>query len=231
MTPEIEGSELVWNLIKRVSASPDRAASDALDALAADEALQPWKRIISQARDDQQVVRRDASYHHPTAEQICATLGGSTPANAGDLAAMLVDRFEEMARRIRTANTDDWLQYWNEDAHGHPKNPKHEEHCRDALLSDLRGLLPQGVDAQPEGQYAKDLRSDIRVADHSGFHVPVEVKKNMHKNLWKAIDEQLIRNYASDPATSGFGIYLVFWFGPDTTTPSLAATAQPTPVN
>ena len=218
VTPEVEGSDLVWDLINRFSASPDRAASEALDALAADDTLRLWKRVISRARDSQQVVRRDASYRYPTVEQVCATLAGSTPANAGDLAALLMYRLEELARQIRTTNTDDWHQYWSGASKGHPPTPKHEDHCRDALLSDLRRLLPASVDAQPEGQYAKDLRADIRVADPSGFHVPVEVKKNMHQNLWRAMDDQLISGYASDPDTSGFGIYLVFWFGPESTT-------------
>ena len=220
VTPEMEGSDLVWDLINRLSASPDRAASEALEALAADDALRLWKQVISPAWDSQQVVRRDASYRHPTVEQVCATLAGSTPANAGDLAALLLYRFDELAAQIRMSNTDDWLQYWSEDAQGHPTTPKHEDHCRDALLSDLRGLLPDGVDAQPEGQYARDRRADIRVADPSGFHVPVEVKKSMHRDLWRAMKDQLISDYASDPATSGFGIYLVFWFGPGSTTPN-----------
>ena len=220
VTSDMEGSDLVWDLINRVSASPDRAASEALDALAADDALRLWQPVISRARDSQQVVRRDASYRHPTVEQVCATLAGSAPANAGDLAALLMSRFDELAAQIRASNTDDWLQYWSEDAHGHPTTPKHEDHCRDALLSDLRGLLPDGVDAQPEGQYARDRRADIRVSDPLGFHVPVEVKKNMHQDLWKAMDAQLIDGYVSDPATSGFGIYLVFWFGRESTTPT-----------
>ena len=220
VTPDMEGSDLVWDLINRFSASPDRAVSEALDALAADDTLRLWRRVISRARDSQQVVRRDASYRHPTVEQVCATLAGSTPTNAGDLAALLMYRLDEVASQIRTANTDDWRQYWNEDSYGRPVTPKHEDHCRDALLSDLRGLLPAGVDAQPEGQYARDLRADIRVAGPSGFHVPVEVKKNMHQDLWRAMGDQLIRDYASDPTTSGFGIYLVFWFGPGLTTPA-----------
>ena len=220
VTADMEGSDLVWDLINRLSASPDQAASEALAELSADDALRQWKRVISRAQDSQHVVRRDASYRHPTVEQVCATLAGSTPANAGDLAALLEYRLDELALQIRTANTDDWLQYWNEDPYGRPKTPKHENHCRDALLSDLRGLLPSGVDAQPEGQYARDLRADIRVSDPLGFHVPVEVKKNMHQDLWKSVDTQLIDGYASDPATSGFGIYLVFWFGRESTTPA-----------
>ena len=218
VTSDMEGTDLVWNLINRLSSMPDIAASEALNALETDDELRPWKRVIRQARDSQQVVRRDASYLHPTVEQISATLAGLRPANAGDLAALLMYRFDELATQIRTSNTDDWLQYWNEDATGHPTTPKHEDHCRDALLSDLRDMLPDDLDAQPEGQYAFDQRADIRVADPSGFHVPVEIKKNMNRDLWRGIKDQLISDYASDPTTNGFGIYLVFWFGSEATT-------------
>ena len=128
-----------------------------------------------------------------------------------------MDRLEEITLRIRKANTDDWRQYWNEDSYGRPVKPKHENHCRDALLSDLRLLLPSDVDAQPEGQYANDRRSDIRVAHASAFHVPVEIKKNGHPDLWSGMHDQLIEGYASDPETGGFGIYLVFWFGRELT--------------
>ena len=95
-----------------------------------------------------------------------------------------MDLLQELAGRIRTDNTDDWRQYWNE-PHGQSPSPKHEDHCRDALLSALRQRLPQGVDAQPEGQYANDKRADIRVS-YRDFHVPVEIKRNKHRDLWKA---------------------------------------------
>ena len=93
-----------------------------------------------------------------------------------------------------------------------PLNPKREEHCRDALLSDLRGLLPARVAAEPEGEYANDGRADIRVV-FGDFNVPVEVKKDRNRQLWSSLNDQLIARYASDPATGGHGIYLVFWFG------------------
>ncbi len=98
-------------------------------------------------------------------------------------------------------------------SHRQSPKPKHEEHCRDALLSDLRQMLPEDVNAQPEGQYKGDRRSDIRVDYNAAFHVPIEIKKNTHSDLWSAMHDQLIRYYCSDPDTDGFGIYLVFWFG------------------
>ena len=214
---EEHAAELVESLIYQLGGSPESAASETLDALIADPALANWQRRLAQARDEQRVVVRDASYLHPDPETICLTLNGSTPVSPGDLAALLVDRLEEISQRIRTSNTEDWRQYWNENSQGHPQHPKHEDHCRDALLSDLRHFLPDGVDAQPEGQYANDRRADIRVARSSDFNVPVEIKKNSHRDLWTALHNQLVKYYVSDPATGGFGIYLVFWFGPERT--------------
>ena len=51
------------------------------------------------------------------------------------------------------------------------------------------------------------------------FQVPIEIKKNTHRNLWSAMHNQLLAHYAQDPATDGYGIYLVFWFGADGTPP------------
>ena len=215
VTPETQASRLVNSLIQRLAASPAKDASDALDRLLADPALSRWRDMLSWAQDAQLVTWRDAVYRHLTIEQVCQTLNGGTPANAADLAALVMDRLYELAVQIRSSNTDDWRQYWNE-PHGQLPTPKHEEPCRDALLSDLRRLLPQGVDAQPEGQYANNKRADIRVSS-GDFQVPVEIKKNMHRDLWSACRNQLIKLYTSAPSTDGYGIYLVFWFGKEHT--------------
>ena len=211
VTPAMQASRLVNDLIQRLAASPTKDASYALDRLLAEPALSRWSDVLSRVQDAQRITWRDASYRHFTIEQVCQTLNGGTPANPGDLAALLMHRLRELADQIRRGNTDDWRQYWNE-PHKKPPTPKHEDHCRDALLSDLRQRLPQGVDAQREGQYANDKRADIRVS-YEDFQVPVEIKKNMHQDLWSAPRNQLIAQYTIDPDTDGYGIYLVFWFG------------------
>ena len=211
VTSAMEASRLVHTYIQHLAASPAKGASTALAGLLADPSLERWRAELSWARDSQRIIRRDAEYRHPTLEQVRETLSGGAPANPGDLAALLVDRLQEIAMKIRTGNTDDWRQYWNEPS-GQEPTPKHEDHCRDALLSDLRQCLPPGIDAQPEGQYASDKRADIRVT-YRDFQVPIEIKKSSHRELWRAIQNQLIAQYTIDPATSGYGIYLVFWFG------------------
>ena len=206
-------AELGRAFLGRLAASRDRKAADALDRLLAEPALSAWHDVLSRARDSQRVIRRDADYRHPEFEHVCRTLDNGIPANAADLAALLVDRLDEISRQIQSGNTDDWRQYWNEDPHGRPCKPKPENSCRDALLSDLRQRLPGDVDAQPEGQYARDKRADIRVSSGRDFQVPVEIKKNEHPDLWSAIKTQLIAKYTRDPGAAGHGIYLVFWFG------------------
>ena len=219
---------LVNTLIQRLAASHDKDASNALDTLLADTTLSRWRDVLLRAQDAQRVICRDAGYQHPDIEQVCRTLNDREPANAADLAALVMDRLRELADQIRTGNTDDWRQYWNEDSHGRPCSPKPENSCRDALLSDLRQRLPQAVDAQPEGQYANDKRADIRVSCRD-FQVPVEIKRNKHRDLWRACKEQLIKQYTTDPATNGYGIYLVFWFGKDRTQPPPSSTRPDSP--
>ena len=212
VTPDMNAAERVQWMIRGLADFPAEQASSALESLAADPALSRWRPELLRAQDDQRVVRRDAAYRHPDVEQVCRTLSDGPPANAGDLTAVVMDRLDEIADRIRNGNTDDWRQYWNEDSHGRPVKPKTENSCRDALLSDLRPHLPDGVDAQPEGQHAGDRRADIRISCRD-FQVPVEVKRNGHRDLWSALRGQLIARYVRDPGTDGHGIYLVFWFG------------------
>ena len=218
-----------YDSIQRLAGFSGKEASDALEALASDETLAHWRDVLFRARDRQRVIRRDAAYHHPDIVQVCQTLNHGAPANAGDLAALVVERLDEIADRIRTANSNDWRPYWNEDQFRHPTEPKHENSCRDALLSKLRELLPKEADAQPEGQYVSDKRSDIRVdVACGGFQVPVEIKKDGNPTLWSALRNQLLERYTRDPATHGYGVYLVFWFGGEHT---LLASAGTRPVS
>lgn len=212
VTPEMSAGERVQWMIRGLAELPTGEAGDALETLASDPTLTHWRAELNRARNEQRIVHRDAAYRHPDVDQVCRTLNDGPPANAADLAALVTDRLEEIGAQIRNGNTDDWRQYWNEDSHGRATEPKPENSCRDALLSDLQQRLPEEVDALPEGHYANDKRADMRVF-YGGFQVPVEVKKDTHRKLWSALRDQLIERYVRDPDTDGYGIYLVLWFG------------------
>ena len=208
-------SHLILKLINKLASVPSPEASEHLESLAGDDTLHSWKSHLVDAAYRQNALRREANFHHPDIDRVLETIDGGRPANAADLAALTFDFLTELARNIRDGNTSDWRQYWNWDRNSHrqPLKPMHEDDCRDRLLSDLRIRVGRlDIDAAPEGRYAEEKRSDIRVS-YGGFNVPVEIKKSKHRNLWSAIRNQLIAKYTRDPGADGHGIYVVFWFG------------------
>ncbi len=212
-TAQMRPAELVTAIIYQLATLPSPDATTALESLSSDEALHSWRSGLVNAALQQRAVRRETNFQHQDIPTVLRTLDNLAPANAADLAALTTDILSKIARRIRDGNTSDWRQYWNVNSHNQPECPKPEDACRDALLSDLQlRLQPLGIDAQPEGRYANDNRADIRVT-YGDFNVPVEIKRNNHRDLWHAIKEQLIAKYTRDPGADGRGIYLVFWFG------------------
>ncbi|MGH8805545.1 MAG: hypothetical protein ACREXN_12415, partial [Polaromonas sp.] len=148
-----------------------------------------------------------ALFQPASVTQVCSTLANLTPANAADLWALTLDHLQQLGREIRDGNTNDYRQYWVGD------KAELEDNCRDRLLSDLKvRLAPLHINAEPEGRYADEKRADIKVSAQ-GYHIPVEIKREMHKDLWKAIQNQLIARYTRELASNGYGIFLVFWFG------------------
>ena len=203
----------VSDLIATLGKNPSAAATKALEALGNAPDAKPWFSAIAGAGERQAAKRREQEYRHSHIREVVQTLDNRSPANAGDLAALVFDELAELSRRIRDGSTSDWRQYWNVDRYNRPTNPKPEDACRDAMLSDLRERLePRGIDALAEGVYADGNRSDIRVS-FVGFNVPVEIKRNCHRDVWTAPRSQLIAKYTREPGAAGHGIYLVFWFG------------------
>ena len=203
----------VSDLVSSLGNDTSVAATEALNGLSEAPKAQPWLGAIAFARLHHVQKRREHEFRYCNIQQVVQTLGNRSPANVGDLAALVLDELNALAQRIRQSPTSDWRQHWNVDRYNRPTAPKPEDACRDALLSDLQErLAPRGVDAQPEGVYANDRKADIRVS-FAGFNVPVEIKRSCHPDVWTAIGNQLTASYTPDPGAAGFGIYLVFWFG------------------
>ena len=211
VTLEMEMSELISRLIGQLGSEPGDEAQQALARLVEDPELEGWHAHLTWAQQGQRVVHRDASYSHPDIDQVQDTLNDGPPADAADLRALLEARLNDICAYLRGGSSDFWRQFWNEDPHGRPTGAKPEDSCRDALLTNLQFRLPGAVDAAREGSYAADTKSDIRVS-YGGFNVPIEIKKDSHRDLWRAMRGQLMAQYTTDPATEGYGIYLVLWF-------------------
>ena len=217
VSPAMQIADEVRAFIDALGGNPSDAARQQLERLLALPKLAPWHNRLQHAAHTQRVARRKAGFRHLDATEVCHTLANREPANAADLAALVYAHLRDLARKIHDGSTNDYRQYWSlDESNKKPLRPKPENDCRDMLLSDLIERLGRlGIDAIKEGYYVDEKRADIRVSFGGAkrFNVPIEIKKDNHSDLWRAIHEQLIERYIRDPGTDGFGIYLVFWFG------------------
>ena len=230
VTPAMEASTLVSHCIRVLAGDQGRKATAALADLLRNPDLARWRHALARAADDQRAYRRDHEYRHPTAEQATETLQGGAPASPSDLAALVLDRLCALAVEMRSGNTGDWKEYWNEVGHGRATDPKPEESCTQALLRGLGRMCPPLVKLDREVRYPNDVRPDISVS-YGDYRLPIEVKRNDNRDLWHAARTQLMAKYASDPATHGHGIYVVLWFGRDRTQFSPTGTRPATPAD
>lgn len=216
VSPAMQTADEVRVFIDTLAGNPGHAARQQLERLSALPKLAPWHHRLRHAAQTQRIARRKATFRHLDIADVCRTLANREPASAADLAALAYAHLRDLADRIRNNSTNDYRQYWSYDKAGKPERPKPENDCRDILLSDLAERLGRtGVDANKEGYYAEDKRADICVTygGAQGYNVPIEIKKDSHSDLWRAMREQLMERYTRDPGAEGFGIYLVFWFG------------------
>jgi hypothetical protein len=90
-----------------------------------------------------------------------------------------------------------------------------EDICRDRLIDLLKPcLIPLSIRIEPEGHMAEDKRADIVILPPPGQKLPLELKRDVHEDLWEACKNQLERMYTRDPEAEGYGVYVAFWFGP-----------------
>jgi len=215
----MQTAEFVHALVKRLGGTPTKAADKEIQHLLQDSSLSSWHSTLRYALQTHRVSFREATFRHPTVQEVCDTLGNRSPSNAADLAALTAEHLWDLASEIRHGNTDQYKQFWNVDQYARPTNPRPEDACRDSLLERLKDRLRRfGIEAVPEGHYADDKRADIRVSCTTSnlfMAIPIEIKRESHPGMWTAISKQLIDLYTREPESKGRGIFLSFWFGGD----------------
>ena len=68
---------------------------------------EPWMPVIAHATEFQARRRREKEYEHCNIGQVVRTLDNGSPANAGDLAALVFDELLEISGKIRDGSTSD----------------------------------------------------------------------------------------------------------------------------
>lgn len=208
-------SELVANSIVALSRQLSDDAVVTLEALGREPDLAAWKDTITHHLAAQAQAIREARFQPPLPRAVAAALAAGPPASAADLRAVIRHTIEELALDIRRSDTASWRLFWNR-PHGGIATPKIENDCRDLIVDRLRDRLERyGIpvhNAATEARSLDDKRADLVVLGGGAAAVPVEAKRHWNREIWTAIEDQLIP-YGLSVGSSGHGIYLIFWFG------------------
>lgn len=211
-----EGSRLIHDLTRQLASISSHQAGEELLRLSDLSCMSPWNLQIDWCIGVQRKLARTSSFAAPNPIEVANILLNHHPANAKDMALLLIDQLSWQAKRIRYDETNLLNLFWEPDG---PKSvkPKSENACRDILQNLVRDrLLLSGIQIEKEAMAAGDRRADLQVSTLNRGErivVPVEIKKENHPGVWTAWWDQLEARYTSNPGSNGIGIYIVFWFG------------------
>jgi hypothetical protein len=200
-----DASDYLTQLIRRLGNNPAEEATAALRRLR-NAPVDGYTDAIKSVAADQIRIRVEASYSPPTLDAIDAIARDRAPAAAEDLQASVTEELDVVQAKIKSDDAESWRGFYDD-----MMVPFGEERCRDHLI----GLLRQGsggITFLPEEHVASDKEVDIGCSVGQ-LRVPIEVKGQWHKELWRGADAQLDELYTTDWRADGRGIYLVLWFG------------------
>jgi hypothetical protein len=210
--------------INLLASDPSESCSAVLNSLSTQSKLDAWHQQIRDAQQTQQISRREALYKHPDAFQVIETLNDRKPANVADLAVLALDCLQQLAAEMHASSTNPYQHFWNlkgkkaaTPIEPYPEeDPRYEEVGRNYLVDRLKPMLAKyDVAVEPEALQAHEKRADMKLSFiHQGrsYYLPIEIKRDYHREMWKTIRQQLIPLYTISPETDGRGLYLVLWF-------------------
>lgn len=207
-------SNVVRISISNLAASVVDESGRCLEVLLRAADLGAWAADLKHALAEFRRLQRDRTFSPPSVSQIRTALEAGRPANSADLFAVIAEELGRYRRTIRTGDDMPWKRYWKTDRTGKPTTPQIENEDRDRLLEllNLRFERYGIVAAAPEARRRDNTRADMLLLSYLGQNVPIEAKRHYNPELWTAPNTQL-RGYASDEGATGYGVYLVFWFG------------------
>lgn len=224
ITRAMEERDYVRSLLNNLAANPGEDATKVLAELLEQPKLAAWHTLIHDAQQTQQISRREALYKHPDASQVIETLNSRKPANVADLAVLALDCLRQLAEEMHGGSTNPYQHFWNlkgkealdpKEPYSE-KDPRYEEVGRNYLVDRLKPMLAKcDVAVEPEALQANEKRTDMKLSFiHEGrsYYLPIEIKRDYHRDMWKTIHQQLKPLYTISPETEGRGLYLVLWF-------------------
>ncbi len=209
----------ILSMIRELSSFPSGKVAKIFEDLRKNTQLRAWECELISAQKLQAKRMREEGFKPPSGRDVIETLANRAPANHADFSAYILEILAKIEKDIQGSENNVFRQFWSYEREGNGpvvnKKPKSENDCRDVLKGLIEGEMKAEVKMLVEKEAAciQEKRVDLRISFNSGKMVlPIEIKPDWNQDLWHAHKKQL-PHYTKDPATAGYGIYLVLWFG------------------
>ncbi len=212
--PEEQAYRFLTDIVWRIGRDAPEKSIAVLDKLLADPRFSGFEAAMKTIRAEAIKKLALASYSAPLPREIGTLLDHAGIASVEDLRAFAVEELGWLQSWLRTADTDPLAPYYQS---GKPVN---ENTARNRVVDGLQGRMhalgmPVVVEHHMNGSNRCDFTVSASIEGRRRLLV-VEAKGQWHPNLYTAASTQLAGQYASHQDAEDQGIYLVFWFGPET---------------
>lgn len=209
-------TEIVW----RIGQDLPENALPVIERLLADARFGGFAEALLTLRAETSKKLALSGFIAPSPREIIAMLDTSGIASVEDLRAFAVEELAWLQGWLKTSETDPLASYYRSGNH------VDENTARNRVVDALNGRMTNmNMPVAIEHQMANSNRSDITISamiEGSRRLLVVEAKGQWHPELYTAAATQLHARYASHQDAESQGIYLVFWFGPETKVASRA---------
>lgn len=201
-----EASQFIFDRIKAMSTNLSDESTKLLKELTVNKDLDGYLNQVKHSFNQHLRMKSDGIMRSVSLAGVRSVILSGEPVNHLDLQYLLLDQLEYLQRRLKDSPTNDYITFWKGDT------PHDEEYCRDRIVASLNPYLERfKVRAHTEGTMPNNRRCDF-LNTFDTFDLPVEVKGQWHREIWKAACDQL-ETYSKEYRANGYGIYLVLWFG------------------
>jgi hypothetical protein len=212
--PEERAYRFLTDIVWRVGRDSPERALPVIDRLIADARFGGFAETLLTLRAESAKKLALADFTAPTPQEVASMFDATGVASIEDLRALVVEELVWLQSRLRTGETDPLATYYQDGKH------VDENTARNRVVDSLRDRMSaMNMPVVIEHHMAGGNRCDFTVSamiDGLRRLLVVEAKGQWHPEVFSAASAQLNERYANHQDAEQQGIYLVFWFGPET---------------
>lgn len=202
-----DATDFLLAMISRIANDTSVEANKAMQRLI-DGSSDSYSDLIRHMAAEQRQKRAEEDFAPLPPKDLGDLLTEGPPSNVDDLKSLVLEELAVAQKILIGDDVDQVRDFWSDVG-----IPYLENRCRDRLAAMIGPeLMRYGVQRITEADMPKTKRADLAFACGQ-LQLPMEVKGQWHRDVWKAATDQLDLKYLIDWRSEQRGIYCVLWFG------------------